>query len=72
MDMRNKAIGSLIKNKRLAKNISTKEIAKRLLVPESMYIQYESGEVSIYINDLFQIANIIDVSIQELLNEYIK
>ncbi|MEY0075779.1 hypothetical protein AB7W43_04200 [Providencia rettgeri] len=48
--MGNKAIGSLIKNKRLAKNISTKEIAKGLTASEKKYIQYESGELSIYID----------------------
>ncbi|MEQ4708321.1 MULTISPECIES: helix-turn-helix domain-containing protein [Providencia] len=70
--MGNKAIGSLIKNKRLAKNISTREIAKGLTASEEKYIQYESGELSIYIDDLFAIANILDVSIQELLNAYSK
>ncbi|MBQ0210081.1 helix-turn-helix transcriptional regulator [Providencia rettgeri] len=70
--MKNKAVGSFIKNKRLAKNISTKEMAKHLIASEAKYLRYESGEVSVYLNDLFVIANILDVSIQELLNAYSK
>lgn len=70
--MRNKAAGSFIKNKRLARNISTKEMARRLVAPEEKYVQYESGESSIYIDDLFVIAGILDANIQEILNEYSK
>ncbi|EMC8779887.1 helix-turn-helix domain-containing protein [Providencia rettgeri] len=70
--MRNKALGSFIKNKRLAKNISTKEAAKSLNTSVKQYTQYENGEISIYIDDLIQIADIVDVSAQELFYEYSK
>ncbi|MDR2225102.1 helix-turn-helix domain-containing protein [Providencia rettgeri] len=70
--MRNKALGSFIKNKRLAKNISTKEAAKSLNTSVKQYTQYENGEISIYIDDLIQIADIVDVSVQELFYEYSK
>lgn len=70
--MRNKAIGNFIKSKRLAKNISTKEVAKSLNTSVEQYTQYENGETSIYIDDLIKIADIVDVSVQELFYEYSK
>jgi len=70
--MRNKSVGNLIKNKRLAKNISTKEMAKHLITSEAKYLRYESGEVSVYLNDLLIIADVLDMSPQEIINAYSK
>lgn len=68
--MSNKTLGEFIKHLRVSQNISTSEIAKNLTISQAEYIKYENGEVSIYIDDLFMIAYILDVSIQELLNVY--
>lgn len=70
--MRNKSVGNLIKNKRLAKNISTKEMAKHLIASEAKYLRYERGEVSVYLNDLLIIADVLDMSPQEIINAYSK
>lgn len=64
--------GNFIKQIRIQKNISTSEIAKNLTVSEAEYIRYENGDMSIYIDDLFVIAKILDTDMNYLLNIYEK
>ncbi len=64
--------GNFIKKIRIQKNISTSEIAKNLTVSEAEYIRYENGDMSIYIDDLFVIAKILDTDVNYLLNIYEK
>lgn len=64
--------GNFIKQIRIQKNISTSEIAKNLTVSEAEYIRYENGDMSIYIDDLFVIAKILDTDVNYLLNIYEK
>ncbi|MTC55206.1 MULTISPECIES: helix-turn-helix domain-containing protein [Providencia] len=70
--MTNKMFGNFIKKIRIQKNISTSEIAKNLTVSEAEYIRYENGDMSIYIDDLFVIAKILDTDVNYLLNIYEK
>ncbi|SUC36178.1 helix-turn-helix domain-containing protein [Providencia rustigianii] len=70
--MTNKMFGNFIKQIRIQKNISTSEIAKNLTVSEAEYIRYENGDMSIYIDDLFVIAKILDTDVNYLLNIYEK
>ncbi|SPY78153.1 helix-turn-helix domain-containing protein [Providencia rustigianii] len=70
--MTNKMFGNFIKQIRIQKNISTSEIAKNLTVSEAEYIRYENGDMSIYIDDLFVIAKILDTDMNYLLNIYEK
>nr|WP_282560680.1 hypothetical protein [Providencia sp. R33] len=47
-------------------------MAKHLIASEAKYLRYESGEVSVYLNDLLIIADVLDVSPQEIINAYSK
>lgn len=68
--MRNKNLGTIIKQKRIEKNISTSEIVKNLAIPEAEYIRVESGNSSIYVDDLMIITEILGVDMRELLEVY--
>lgn len=68
--MRNKNLGTIIKQKRIEKNISTSEIVKNLAITEAEYIRVESGNASIYVDDLMVITEILGVDVRELLEAY--
>ncbi|MEY0078140.1 helix-turn-helix domain-containing protein [Providencia rettgeri] len=69
--MSNKTIGEYIKNLRISQNISTSEIAKNLTISEAEYIKCESGEASIYVDDLKSIAGMLSVKESTLIEKYI-
>ncbi|WP_265694338.1 helix-turn-helix domain-containing protein [Providencia rustigianii] len=68
--MNNKNLGNFIKQKRIEKNISTSDIAKNLTISEAEYIRIESGDASIYVDDLMVITEILGVDVRELLEVY--
>ena len=68
--MKNKNIGNFIKQKRIEKNISTSEIAKHLTISEAKYIRVESGDDSIYVDDLMVISKILDMDMIEMLEKH--
>ncbi|RFT12204.1 XRE family transcriptional regulator [Providencia rettgeri] len=68
--MSNKTIGEYIKNLRISQNISTSEIAKNLTISEAEYIKCESGEASIYVDDLKSIAGMLSVKESTLIEKY--
>lgn len=68
--MRNKNLGTFIKQKRIEKNISTSEIVKNLTISEAEYIQIESGDASFYVDDLIVIAEVLGVDVREVLQVY--
>lgn len=59
--MSNKTLGEFIKHLRISQNISTSEIARSLTISEAEYIKCENGEVSIYVDDLTVIADMLSV-----------
>jgi len=69
--MSNKIIGEFIKHMRITQNISTSEIAKNLTISEAEYIKCESGEASIYVDDLKNIADMLSVEESTLIKKYI-
>lgn len=68
--MRNKNLGTFIKQKRIEKNISTSEIVKNLTISEAEYIRIESGDASFYVDDLIVIAEVLGVDAREVLQVY--
>lgn len=68
--MSNKTLGEFIKHLRLSQNISTSEIAKNLIISEVDYIKCENGEISIYVDDLMIIADMLSVEESTLIEKY--
>ncbi|EMX6285641.1 helix-turn-helix transcriptional regulator [Providencia rettgeri] len=68
--MSNKTLGEFIKHLRLSQNISTSEIAKNLTISEVDYIKCENGEISIYVDDLMIIADMLSVEESTLIEKY--
>lgn len=66
--MSNKTVGEFIKAVRLARNISTDEMAGSLTISEDEYIQCENGINSLYVDDLLSIAKLLDVEVSSLLS----
>ncbi|HBC7427975.1 TPA: helix-turn-helix transcriptional regulator [Providencia rettgeri] len=69
--MSNKTIGEFIKYLRISQKISTSEIAKNLTISEAEYIKCESGEASIYVDDLKSIADMLSIKESTLIEKYI-
>ncbi|MCD2526858.1 helix-turn-helix domain-containing protein [Providencia huaxiensis] len=69
--MSNKTIGEFIKHLRISQRISTSEIAKNLTISEAEYIKCESGEASIYVDDLKSIADMLSIKESTLIEKYI-
>ncbi|MGO2306156.1 MAG: helix-turn-helix domain-containing protein [Providencia sp.] len=69
--MSNRTLGEFIKNLRISLNISTSELAKNLTISEAEYIKCESGEMSIYVDDLVIIADMLGTNKSELICKYI-
>ncbi|HHQ2583331.1 helix-turn-helix transcriptional regulator [Providencia rettgeri] len=69
--MSNKTIGEFIKHLRISQKISTSEIAKNLTISEAEYIKCESGEASIYVDDLKSIADMLSIKESTLIEKYI-
>ncbi|WP_238562727.1 helix-turn-helix domain-containing protein [Providencia rettgeri] len=68
--MSNKTLGEFIKHLRLSQSISTSEIAKNLTISEVDYIKCENGEISVYVDDLMIIADILSVEESTLIEKY--
>ncbi|MBG5926163.1 helix-turn-helix domain-containing protein [Providencia rettgeri] len=68
--MSNKTIGEYIKHLRISQNISTSEIAKNLTISEAEYIKCENGEISVYVDDLMIIADMLSVKESTLIEKY--
>ncbi|EKT62535.1 helix-turn-helix domain-containing protein [Providencia burhodogranariea] len=64
------SLGKYIRDIRISRSISTKEIAAALRISEYKYIQYELGETSIYIDHLIIISNVFKVEIKVLLDVF--
>ncbi|MGO2336611.1 helix-turn-helix domain-containing protein [Providencia sp.] len=69
--MSNRTLGEFIKNLRISLNISTSELARNLTISEDEYIKYENGEMSIYVDDLVVIADMLGTNKSELICKYI-
>ncbi|EPI2106524.1 helix-turn-helix domain-containing protein [Providencia rettgeri] len=68
--MSNKTLGEFIKHLRLSQNISTSEITKNLTISEVDYIKCENGEMSVYVDDLMIIADMLSVEESTLMEKY--
>ena len=60
-----------LKNVREKKGISQKEMAERIGVAKSTYSMYESGSREPNIQTIRKIADVLDVSIEYLMNGYV-
>ena len=60
-----------LKNVREKKGISQKEMAERIGVAKSTYSMYESGSREPNLQTIRKIANVLDVSIEYLMNGYV-
>ncbi|MBP6082233.1 MAG: helix-turn-helix transcriptional regulator [Providencia sp.] len=69
--MSNRTLGEFIKHLRISLNISTSELAKNLTISEAEYIKCENGEMSIYVDDLAVIADMLGSNESELICKYI-
>ena len=69
--MSNRTLGEFIKNLRISLNISTSELAKNLTISEAEYIKCENGEMSIYVDDLVVIADMLGTNKSDLICKYI-
>ena len=64
-----KTLGVNIKKNRIKNNISQENLAKLLGVSQPCIVRYEKGIIEISIYNLYQIASILDISIDELLSQ---
>lgn len=67
----NTILGDFIKQKRISRQITTKEMAKLILISEQSYIKYEEGTLSLYIEHLAMLSKILDVDLKTLFDIYI-
>ncbi|EKT57438.1 helix-turn-helix domain-containing protein [Providencia sneebia] len=65
---RNIVLGGYIREVRIARGISTKTMVDILKISEDDYLQYESGEVSMYVEHLLIISGILNINFKVLLN----
>ncbi|MCL4322000.1 MAG: helix-turn-helix domain-containing protein [Deltaproteobacteria bacterium] len=68
----NEIIGKLIRERRKELNLSPVNIAKYLNINYQTYSKYETGKITIPIENLFSIAKLLDVSIDSWLDLYYK
>jgi transcriptional regulator with XRE-family HTH domain len=66
----NETIGKLIRDRRKALNLSPVNIAKYLNINYQTYSKYETGKITIPIENLFLIAKLLDVSIDSWFDFY--
>ena len=64
-----KLLGLNIKENRIKNNISQENLAKLLGVSQPCIVRYEKGIIEISIYNLYQIASILNISIDELLSQ---
>jgi len=61
-------IAQNIKKIRELKNLKQKYVAEKLNTTQQTYSRYETGEISLNVNTLEKIAEILEVSMQDILN----
>jgi len=61
-------IAQNIKKIRELKNLKQKYVAEKLNTTQQTYSRYETGEISLNVNTLEKIAQILEVSIQDILS----
>ena len=67
----NIVLGNFIKEKRLESQLTTKQVAELISVSERVYIKYEDGSLSIFIDHLVLLSNIFKVDLKVLFDIYI-
>ncbi|MGJ3352289.1 helix-turn-helix domain-containing protein [Providencia sp. Je.9.19] len=69
--LNNETLGQFIKKNRIALNMTTKDVASAASIPESTYIQYENGTVSVFIDHLVIFTRIFNVELRTFFDIYI-
>nr|ELR5225591.1 helix-turn-helix transcriptional regulator [Providencia rettgeri]ELR5229118.1 helix-turn-helix transcriptional regulator [Providencia rettgeri] len=67
----NIVLGNFIKEKRLKSQLTTKQVAELISVSERVYIKYEDGSLSIFIDHLVLLSKIFKVDLKVLFDIYI-
>lgn len=67
----NIVLGNFIKEKRLESQLTTKQVAELISVSERVYIKYEDGSLSIFIDHLVLFSKIFKVDLKVLFDIYI-
>ncbi|WP_272670630.1 helix-turn-helix domain-containing protein [Providencia sp. PROV147] len=67
----NIVLGNFIKGKRLESQLTTKQAAELISVSERVYIKYEDGSLSIFIDHLVLLSKIFKVDLKVLFDIYI-
>lgn len=60
-------IGKKIKNIRKSKNMTIQELADSINKSKSTVSKYENGDISVYIQTLYEISNALNVHVEQLL-----
>ncbi len=63
MEQLKNRVGHLIKQSRIAKGLTQKELGEKLGVSESQVSRYESGTLNMTIEALYKIAEILDLDL---------
>ena len=63
----NMEIGKKIKNIRKSKNMTIQELADSINKSKSTVSKYENGDISVYIQTLYEISNALNVHVEQLL-----
>ena len=67
----NKEIGSIIKEYRIERNISTEKLASRICVSQPYVTQVEKGDVGISLNRFIMICNGLQINPKEILDKFL-
>lgn len=67
----NIVLGNFIKIKRLESQLTTKQVAELISVSERVYIKYENGFLSIFIDHLVLLSKVLKVDLKVLFDIYI-
>lgn len=67
----NAVLGEFIKQKRIEHQITTKEMAELISIPEKSYIKYEDGTLSIFIEHLMVLSKILNIDIKTFFDTYV-
>ncbi|WP_369311383.1 helix-turn-helix domain-containing protein [Providencia rettgeri] len=67
----NIALGQFIKKKRLASQITSQEMAKKIAISETAYQKYEDGSLSIYVDHLVMFSKIFNIDLNLLFEIYL-
>ncbi|MCL4498336.1 MAG: helix-turn-helix domain-containing protein [Deltaproteobacteria bacterium] len=66
----NNFIGKIIKDKRKELNIAPTDIAAALYITYNTYYSYETGKINIPPENLFKIAKILNISLDDCIKHY--